>query len=134
MLFTMNPSQPNPQIQTQKLQTLLCKKCKSQVFESFYFCPICGNKIKEPPFKFSWGKTIALMLESVFLPPFGIIPGVKYLTKDSKQVKIIGAVAILLTILSTTIITVFTINLINKTLEGYSDIYQTQEAVSSLYQ
>ena len=74
------------------------------------------------------------MLESVFLPPFGIIPGVKYLIKDSKQAKIIGAVAILLTILSTTIITVFTINLINKTLEGYSDIYQTQEAVSSLYQ
>ena len=74
------------------------------------------------------------MLESVFLPPFGIIPGVKYLIKDSKQAKIIGAVAILLTILSTTIITVFTINLINKALEGYSDIYQTQEAVSSLYQ
>ena len=110
-----------------------CKYCKSPIVDNFYFCPYCGKKIKEPPFKFSWGKTIILILESVFLPPFGIIPAVKYLIKNSYRARIIGAVAVILTIASTTIITVFTINLINKTLEGYNEIYQTQDILNSLY-
>lgn len=108
-----------------------CKYCKAQVAENFYFCPSCGKKIKEPPFKFSWGKTIVVLLESVFIPPFGIIPGIRYLLKKDNRAIIVGLTAIILTFLSTGITIIYTINFINKTASTYNYMGQTQNAINN---
>ncbi len=108
-----------------------CKYCKAQVAENFYFCPNCGKKLKEPPFKFSWGKTIVIILESIFLPPFGIIPGIRYLMKYDNRALIIGFTAIILTFLSTGITLIYTINFINKSVNSYNYMNQTQNEINN---
>src|SRR3990167_951881 len=109
----------------------VCKYCKNPIAESFYFCPNCGKKLKEPPFKFSWGKTIAILLESILLPPFGLIPGIKYILKDDHKAQMIGMITIGLTIISTVVMIIFTINLINSTKKTYNDLYQMQGAINN---
>ena len=108
-----------------------CKHCKAGVLENFYFCPNCGKKIKEPPFKFSWGKTIAILLESVLIPPFGLIPGIRYFLKDDHKAQVIGMVAIGLTIISMIVGIMFTINLFKGTMKTYNDINQMQNLINS---
>lgn len=108
-----------------------CKYCKTQVLETFYFCPNCGKKIKEPPFKFSLGKAILLILESVLLPPLGIIPGIKYFFKNDHKAQILGIIIIGLTIASTIIGIIFTVNLIKGTMKTYNNIDQTQNLINS---
>lgn len=78
-----------------------CKYCKSAVQESFYFCPNCWKKIKEPPFKFSLGKSIAIIVAAILISPFGIIPGVKYFLKDDKRAQFVGLITIAVTIIAT---------------------------------
>ena|SRR3989344_1614838 len=109
----------------------VCKYCKAGVAENFYFCPNCGKKIKEPPFKFSWGKTIAILLESILFPPFGLIPGIRYFLKNDHKAQIIGVVAISLTIISTIVGIMFTINLFKGTIKTYNDINQMQNLINS---
>ncbi len=110
---------------------LTCKYCKASVAENFYFCPNCGKKIKEPPFKFSLSKTIVIILESVLIPPFGLIPGIRYFLKNDHKAQIIGMVAIGLTIISTIVGIMFTINLFKGTMKTYNDISQMQNLINS---
>ncbi len=110
---------------------LTCKHCKNPVAENFYFCPNCGKKIKEPPYKFSWNKTIVILLESILLPPFGIIPGIRYLLKNDNRAILVGLSAIILTILSAVITLIYTINYINKTASTYNYMDATQNAINN---
>lgn len=108
-----------------------CKHCKNPIVETFYFCPNCGKKIKNPPYKFSISNTIVIILESVFLPPLGLIPGIKYFLKDDRRAQIIGVMAIVFTVISTIIGIIFTVNFINKTNESINNLYQTQGIISN---
>ncbi|MDP3888534.1 MAG: hypothetical protein Q8Q24_00675, partial [bacterium] len=45
-------------------------------------------------------KQIRIYLGSFFLPPLGLIWGIKYLKKDNQQIRKVGRIAIILTILS----------------------------------
>ena len=112
-------------------KNLTCRKCKVPISDSFYFCPNCGKKIKEPPFKFSLSKTIVIILESVLIPPFGLIPGIKYFFKNDHKAQIIGMVAIGLTIISTIVGIMFTINLFKGTMKTYNEINQMQNLINS---
>lgn len=109
-----------------------CKYCKSAVQESFYFCPNCGRKLKEPPFKFSIGKTIVILLGSFLLPPIGLIPGIRYFLKNDIRAQIIGILAIALTIISMGIFIVTTANLINRTMNTYNSIMELQGGGANL--
>lgn len=90
-----------------------CKFCHFQVLPTYYFCPNCGKKIKEPPLSTSIGKQIYVYALSVALPPLGLWPGLKYLLDKRPSAKIIGIIAIVLTILSTVITIKLTMNLLN---------------------
>ena len=103
-----------------------CKFCKSPTQESFYFCPNCGKKIKEPPFKFSLARSITIIVAAILLPPFGIIPGVKYFLKDDKRAQFIGLVTIALTILATGLMIIVAVKVANYYKETYSQIIQLQ--------
>jgi hypothetical protein len=85
---------------------LTCPSCHFPLHESFYFCPNCGKKLKDPPVSTGIGKQIGIYLVSILLPPIGFWPGVKYMLSPDKKAQIIGVVAILLTFIST-IITVW---------------------------
>jgi uncharacterized membrane protein YqaE (UPF0057 family) len=76
-----------------------CKFCGQAVFTNYYFCPYCGKKIVEPPITAL--KEISVYLLSVFLPPLGLWPGIKYLSQKNEKAKRVGLIAIILTIIST---------------------------------
>lgn len=102
-----------------------CKFCQAQVSESFYFCPNCGKKIKEPPFKFSLGKSISIIVFAVLFPPLGIIPGIKYFLKDDRRAQFVGIITIAVTIIASIVIVIFTINLFNSFSKTYQEILQS---------
>lgn len=76
---------------------LVCKSCQNPIAETFYFCPYCGKKLKSAPLSTSVGKQIGVYLLAVLVPPFGIIPGIKYLNQPDDKSKVVGLVTILLT-------------------------------------
>ena len=85
------------------MDQITCPHCQFPILDSFYFCPNCGKKRKEPPVSTTIGKQIGIYVLSVLLPPLGLWPGIKYLLQKDQKAKIIGIIAIVLTILSTII-------------------------------
>ncbi len=108
-----------------------CKFCKSPTQESFYFCPNCGKKLKEPPFKFSLAKSITIIVAAILIPPFGIIPGVKYFLKDDRRAQFIGIITIAVTILATGLMIVVTMRVVNYYKESYNQIMQIQSSMNA---
>ena len=103
----------------------ICPFCSFSLSENFYFCPNCGKKINEPIASVTLGKQIGIYLLSLFLPPLGLFPGIKYLLQKDQKRKMVGVVAIALTILSTVITVWITINLtktINTQLNQYNNL------------
>lgn len=94
------------------MESKSCSKCKYIISDSFYFCPNCGKKLKEPPVSTTVLRQIYIYSLSILLPPLGLWPAVKYLRQKDKKAKIIGIIAILLTIISTVITLFFTINIL----------------------
>jgi hypothetical protein len=91
------------------MEPTTCPSCHFVAQESFFFCPNCGKKIKEPPVSIGIGKQLSIYLISIFFPPFGLWPGITYLLDKNEKAKIIGIVAIVLTILSTIVTTWYTL-------------------------
>jgi len=103
-----------------------CRKCDTLLLESYYFCPNCGIKIKESPFKFSVTSFMGNMLLSILLPPLGIYPGIKHLKKTNKTAKILGILYIVLTILVGILMIKFTIDYVNNMNKALNDFYLQQ--------
>lgn len=78
-------------------KSLICKACQNPISETYYFCPYCGKKLKSPPLSTSIGRQIGVYLLAVLVPPFGLIPGIRYLNQPDDRSKIVGLVTILLT-------------------------------------
>jgi hypothetical protein len=78
----------------------ICPSCSSPIVENFNFCPNCGKKFKEPPLSTSISKQMGIYFLSIFLPPFGLWPGVIYLLDKHEKARMIGVIAIVLTIIS----------------------------------
>ena len=62
-------------------------------------CPNCGFAIQPPPLSTSTSTLVTLYLKTILLPPFGIIWGIKYLKQSDDKSKIVGALAIVTTII-----------------------------------
>ena len=80
-----------------------CSVCHQKILETYYFCPNCGNNLKESIAPVSVILQIGLYALAIFLPPLGLWPGIKYLMKKNRQAKIVGVVVIVLTLISTVI-------------------------------
>jgi hypothetical protein len=93
-----------------KLQ--VCPFCGFPVSENFYFCPGCGKKLIEPPLTLL--KTLGVYAVSIFLPPLGLVPGIKYLLQNNPKTKKVGIIAIILTVISSIITLWLTLGLINQ--------------------
>ena len=104
-----------------------CRYCGKNIIESDYFCPNCGKKLKDKPLSTGIVKQISVYLFSVFLPPFGLWPGIKYLRQEGDKSKIIGIIVILLTIISTGVsiwLTIGFINVFNQQLNSNINLYR----------
>lgn len=82
------------------MEEITCPFCNTQIPSTVFFCPNCGKKIKEPPAITTVGKQIEIYLICVFLPPFGLIPAIKYLKQADPKAKQIGIIALILTAIS----------------------------------
>jgi predicted amidophosphoribosyltransferase len=92
---------------------LTCPYCGRNFSLSDYFCPDCGKNLKDKPQSTTFTKQLSVYLISVFLPPLGIWPAIKYLRGQDKKSKRIGLIALLLTLISTVVTGWLTINFIN---------------------
>jgi hypothetical protein len=77
---------------------MVCSSCNAPVTVSANFCPNCGDSLKLMPPATSVFRQIIVYLISFFLAPFGLWYAWKYLKQDDRTSKIIGTVAIALTI------------------------------------
>jgi len=79
---------------------LSCPACKQNILTEYYFCPSCGKKLKEKPQSTTILRQILIYLLSIFLPPLGLWPAIKYIKQKDNKSKMIGCIAIILTIIS----------------------------------
>jgi hypothetical protein len=77
-----------------------CRYCKAGISSEDYFCPNCGKQLKVKPSSTGFWNQAGIYLLSFLLPPFGLWPGIKYLRQPDKKAKMVGLVAILLTVIS----------------------------------
>ncbi len=106
-----------------------CPSCRFPVFASYTFCPNCGAKLKDHSLPTGVDKQIRIYLLSIFLPPFGLVPGIKYLLSEDQKTKMIGITAIALTVISLVITIVLAISVfsglqstINSSTSQYSNL------------
>jgi len=77
-----------------------CPKCHTQVRETDYYCFNCGTNLQPAPPKTDLTALIFLYGRSIIFPPFGILFAFKYLNQSDQKYKIIGFIAIALTLVS----------------------------------
>ena len=91
----------------------LCPKCHQVIEVAAYFCPNCGQNLKPTPPSTSLGSQLELYLKSLLLPPMGIIWGFRYLRQKGISAKIVGLMAIFLTLAILVIAIKATVDLVN---------------------
>src|SRR4030042_6520021 len=79
---------------------LNCPKCQNNIDITDFFCRVCGLKRKETTISISFLKQLSIYLTSFFLPPFGLIPAIKYLRQEDDKAKLVGIIAVFITIIS----------------------------------
>jgi hypothetical protein len=90
-----------------------CPKCQFPILETYFFCPNCGKSLKLTPSATSAIKQIGIYSLSLFLPPLGLWPGIKYLKTEDSGAKMVGTIAIILTIISIVVTIWLTMGLLN---------------------
>lgn len=83
----------------------ICSICHFPVSETYYFCPNCGNNLREKPEELSLFKKLSFYALAIFLPPLGLWPGIKYLEKKDPKARELGVITILLTLVSSFLVT-----------------------------
>ena len=89
-----------------------CKSCGVQVLDTYHFCPNCGKKVNEV-ISVSTAAQLGIYAISLILPPLGLWPAFKYLKSGNDKAKMIGIVAIVLTVISTVITLWVSVGLFN---------------------
>ena len=92
---------------------LTCESCHVVSPATFFFCPNCGHSLRPKPLSTTITKQIALYLLAVLLPPLGLWPGIKYLKGKTDAEKIVGAVLVILTVVSIVLTLWFSLGVLN---------------------
>lgn len=90
-----------------------CSVCHQPIVETYYFCPNCGKKIHEPPPSTTITKQLSIYAVSILLPPLGLWPGIRYLRQPDQKTRMIGWIAIILTVVSTVVTVRLTLDIMN---------------------
>ena len=89
------------------IQTSICPVCHQPVTAEQYFCANCGTSLRAKQEPISLATQLGIYFISLFLPPLGFWPGVKYVMKPNPYAKRVGWVALGLTLLSSIVTTWF---------------------------
>ncbi|MDE2019083.1 MAG: zinc ribbon domain-containing protein [Patescibacteria group bacterium] len=79
---------------------LACPQCHQPIRPEWYFCANCGKDLKAKPRPVGVWMQIGIYALSIFLPPLGYWPGIRYFREDNPKAQQIGMIAILLTTIS----------------------------------
>src|SRR5258708_3542812 len=110
-----------PPVPSVAITSTTCPACGKPVPPEFSFCPNCGKQLKDKSLSTTILMQAWLYFMSVFLPPLGLWPGIKYFKSNDPKTQQIGMIVIVLTVLST----IITIWLSFKLVGVYTDaIYQ----------
>lgn len=113
---------------------LQCKYCGALITPGTYYCSNCGKILNDPPFAISTMRIIWLSVISVLLPPFGLIPGVKYMLKNDTKATMVGLLLVILTFLSFAFMIYFSLGLLNNLMNQLNSVEQTQMDPNQLNQ
>lgn len=94
-------------------ETALCPGCHIAVRPTDYYCFNCGKNLHAAPPGTTSADQIKLYLGSIFLAPMGIFWGLRYMRDGSQKSKIIGIVAMALSVVIFIIAVKFTVNTVN---------------------
>ena len=97
---------------------LNCPGCHIEVRSTDYFCFNCGKNLKPKPPSTTFTRQIIVYLASFFIPPYGIVYGIRYLRQQDIKSKIVGLISIILTVISLVIVIKLTNDLIKQVNEG----------------
>ena len=78
----------------------ICPSCHMQVRMTDFYCFNCGHNLHEPPPSLFGVNQILLYVGSVLVPPMGIFWALKYLRSKDTNSRIIGWIAVGLTVLA----------------------------------
>lgn len=104
-----------------KLETI-CPKCKSTVSSEAYFCPNCGQQLKNNASEVTLSKKIIAYSVSLFLPPFGLWYAWKYFKAGDYESKKIAITSIILTIISLVITLLLSAGFVNSVFQSLNEI------------
>lgn len=91
----------------------VCPSCHVAVKPTDYFCGNCGKNLHPVPLGTTVVDLAKLYLGSVFLAPMGIFWGMRYLREKEDKSKIVGIVAMLLSVLTLIIAIQYTVTFMN---------------------
>ena len=102
-----------------------CPVCHVSVKTTDYFCFNCGKNLHEKPLETSALVEYLYYAASLLLPPLGLYWGVRYLRQADKRSKRIGWICIALTVVSSIVVTMWSVQLfyninqqVNQQLQG----------------
>jgi predicted nucleic acid-binding Zn ribbon protein len=90
-----------------------CPVCHTAIRSTDYFCFNCGANLHPKPPSIKIEDQIMLYLGSFFLPPMGVIWGLKYINQKDSKSKTVGWVAFGLTVISILIAVQMTMKIMN---------------------
>jgi len=90
-----------------------CSTCHVAVKQADYFCYNCGKNLHPKPLGTSPVTLGKICLGSVFLAPMGLFWGIRYLREKDQKSKIVGIIAIVLTVLVLFMAMQYTVKFIN---------------------
>lgn len=100
----------------------VCSVCHEPIKSEYFFCPNCGHNLREKPVQVTLIAQIGIYALAILLPPLGLWPGIKYLSKTGKQAKKVGIIAIVLTLLSSVLTIWLTFQLFNSYISQMNDL------------
>jgi hypothetical protein len=103
----------------------ICPQCHLPVAPEWYFCPNCGKEINAKPAVISTWSQVGVYALSVCLPPLGLWPGIKYMAMPGRQAKVVGAIAIALTLIASVVVIWLTMQFLQSYLSVYSGLINT---------
>jgi uncharacterized OB-fold protein len=90
-----------------------CSSCNTRVMPSDNFCPNCGRPLRTTPPATCLSRQIVVYLISFFLAPFGLWYAWKYIKQGDEKSKMIGVIAIALTVAAVALTIWMTKGLVN---------------------
>ena len=91
----------------------VCPFCHVAVRTTDYFCANCGKNLRPAPLGTNVFDQAKLYLGSIFFTPMGLFWGIRYLREKSDTSKIVGVIAMLLSLVTLIVAVQYTVTFMN---------------------